>query len=467
MAMRELVMLQTLHHPCLSRLLTSFTFLNNIYLVLEYAKYGDLHSFLIKYHSEISKKKTNQKKSLSFLPHNLIRFILSEILTGLDYIHSSGYAHNDLKTENILIVGNGHIKITDFGACRPINTKNQKILKDNLISFNNIRDGHWRVRKCGQINDTMIEERKKERENEIKLNYQNFDFFNLQMKIEQDDDRCEGTISYLSPEKLLKFVNYEKISHLNINFDLEKEVYDRHPLNIKEKKEENEVNDEKKNNLLDCYSDYWSFGCIARFCFHGHPLFYGEKEEVLDQMISWIERKEKKDSNKSENSVQFQSSSHKFLQSYEETDQICEEFIENCLSIDLNKRLTVREALSHPYLVYGFSSATSSLRYTGEEQGERGEAEEMIHFSPSSLHTETVLPIEWPAVLYSSDSGKSAEDPQWARRQFSTLWAPLPSSYSVNTKISNSTAKQKFISLSGVSLISVEEEKSEFFTHFF
>lgn len=457
--MRELIMLQTLQHPCLSRLLTSFTFLNNIYLVLEYAKYGDLHSFLIKYHHEITNKKKfiKKKSSQSFLSHNLIRFITSQILTAVEYIHMSGFAHNDLKTENILIVGNGHVKITDFGACRPINQEKKDLLKSRLISFNEVRDGHWRVRKCGNINDEIIEQRKLEREKEMKENEAIFDFENIKRKIEENDERCEGTPSYLPPEKLFTMLNIgenkEKINNLlnnyNFNLALNENTIKNHFLNQK-----NNI-----NNLLDCYNDYWSLGCIIKFCYDGHPLFYGEKEEVFKQMITWVESKDKESIVKFEgNSLLF---NNNFNEPFEEQDRICESFINSFLSIDINNRMTVSEALSHPYILYGYATPTSSLNYPHNEDNN------MIEFEPRNLHKESRIPVEWPQVLY-SDSSKSGEDPQWARRQFSTLWAPLPSSYSLNTKVNTaSTSKMKFVSLSGISLISVEETDVEAFSQFY
>lgn len=38
----------------------------------------------------------------------------------MDYIHSLDFAYRDLKPENLLIDGEGHIKITDFGFCKHV-----------------------------------------------------------------------------------------------------------------------------------------------------------------------------------------------------------------------------------------------------------------------------------------------------------------------------------------------------------
>lgn len=48
------------------------------------------------------------------------RYYLKQILQALHYIHSQGFAHRDIKPQNILIDGNYNIKIADFGFAAPI-----------------------------------------------------------------------------------------------------------------------------------------------------------------------------------------------------------------------------------------------------------------------------------------------------------------------------------------------------------
>lgn len=47
---------------------------------------------------------------------NLIAHIVHEILLALEYLHSQGKIHRDLKSQNILLTLAGHIKLTDFGV---------------------------------------------------------------------------------------------------------------------------------------------------------------------------------------------------------------------------------------------------------------------------------------------------------------------------------------------------------------
>lgn len=71
-------------------------------LVMEYMEQGDLYQLLTK---------------KVFKPEEQKRLIL-EIARGLNYLHSQGVIHRDLKSANILVNGDGHAKISDFGLSK-------------------------------------------------------------------------------------------------------------------------------------------------------------------------------------------------------------------------------------------------------------------------------------------------------------------------------------------------------------
>jgi len=54
-------------------------------------------------------------KGLDGFTEPQIAYVILEILRGLKVMHMLGYMHRDIKSENILVKGNGEIKIADFG----------------------------------------------------------------------------------------------------------------------------------------------------------------------------------------------------------------------------------------------------------------------------------------------------------------------------------------------------------------
>jgi serine/threonine protein kinase len=42
--------------------------------------------------------------------------LLKQLLHGVAFLHAKGIAHRDIKLENLLLSGDGHLKITDFGV---------------------------------------------------------------------------------------------------------------------------------------------------------------------------------------------------------------------------------------------------------------------------------------------------------------------------------------------------------------
>lgn len=57
-------------------------------------------------------------KSIGSFEEELIRFITQQVLLGLEYLHSNGILHRDLKADNLLIEIDGTCKISDFGISK-------------------------------------------------------------------------------------------------------------------------------------------------------------------------------------------------------------------------------------------------------------------------------------------------------------------------------------------------------------
>ena len=70
------------------------------YIVMEYAPYGDFFDFL-------TRKRIRMEDKLA-------RTFFRQFIEGLDYLHSQGIAHLDLKPDNLLIGEDCQLKIADF-----------------------------------------------------------------------------------------------------------------------------------------------------------------------------------------------------------------------------------------------------------------------------------------------------------------------------------------------------------------
>lgn len=74
-----------------------------IFLVFELCKNGELFDYLTSVVT-LSEKKT--------------RYIMRQVLEGVQHVHARGVVHRDLKPENILLDDNLNVKITDFGFAK-------------------------------------------------------------------------------------------------------------------------------------------------------------------------------------------------------------------------------------------------------------------------------------------------------------------------------------------------------------
>ena len=52
------------------------------------------------------------------LPEDLAKSLFRQAIEALSYSHENGFAHLDLKLENVMISSSGKLKIIDFGLCR-------------------------------------------------------------------------------------------------------------------------------------------------------------------------------------------------------------------------------------------------------------------------------------------------------------------------------------------------------------
>ncbi|CAA7019446.1 unnamed protein product [Microthlaspi erraticum] len=79
-----------------------------------------LHNLLLEYASRGSLATQLKKLNGDGLPESEVRRYTGSVLRGLRHIHSNGFAHCDIKLGNILLFGDGAVKIADFGLARKV-----------------------------------------------------------------------------------------------------------------------------------------------------------------------------------------------------------------------------------------------------------------------------------------------------------------------------------------------------------
>ena len=79
--------------------------LKNLHMYMELVSGGSLDSMMCRSAEKDAKLKIT-----------LIRNYAEQILYGLDYLHSHGVVHRDLKPGNVLVTTDGQLKLADFGC---------------------------------------------------------------------------------------------------------------------------------------------------------------------------------------------------------------------------------------------------------------------------------------------------------------------------------------------------------------
>ncbi|CAE8627679.1 unnamed protein product [Polarella glacialis] len=102
-AIAEKRLLARISHPFCVSLHWAFQTKGHLFMVLDYCAGGELFHHLDR-RGPFSEPDT--------------RFYVSEILLGLEYLHSQGILYRDLKPENCLLDVDGHIRLTDFGLSK-------------------------------------------------------------------------------------------------------------------------------------------------------------------------------------------------------------------------------------------------------------------------------------------------------------------------------------------------------------
>ncbi|KAL7105514.1 hypothetical protein ACP275_07G050100 [Erythranthe tilingii] len=108
---------------CIVKLYCSFQDEEYLYLIMEYLPGGDMMTLLMR---------------KDILTEDEARFYVGETVLAIESIHKHNYIHRDIKPDNLLLDRVGHMKLSDFGLCKPLDCSN---IQENDFSVGNNYSG--------------------------------------------------------------------------------------------------------------------------------------------------------------------------------------------------------------------------------------------------------------------------------------------------------------------------------------
>lgn len=188
-----------------------------LYLIMEYLPGGDMMTLLMR------------KDTLS---EDEARFYVGETVLAIESIHKHNYIHRDIKPDNLLLDRNGHIKLSDFGLCKPL----------DCSSFPNLSENDHGV---GRNFKSSLESSSHSNLHSAPMRTQQEQLLHWQKNRRMLAYSTVGTPDYIAPEVLLK-----------------------------------------KGYGMEC--DWWSLGAIMYEMLVGFPPFYSEEPmSTCRKIVNW------------------------------------------------------------------------------------------------------------------------------------------------------------------------------------
>ncbi|CAI0387389.1 unnamed protein product [Linum tenue] len=101
---------------CIVKLYYSFQDADYLYLIMEYLPGGDMMTLLMREET---------------LTETVARFYIAQSVLALESIHKHNYIHRDIKPDNLLLDKHGHMKLSDFGLCKPLDCSNLSTINEH------------------------------------------------------------------------------------------------------------------------------------------------------------------------------------------------------------------------------------------------------------------------------------------------------------------------------------------------
>ncbi|KAG8091958.1 hypothetical protein GUJ93_ZPchr0012g21623 [Zizania palustris] len=206
-------LLAEVDHHCIVKLYCSFQDSEYLYLIMEYLPGGDMMTLLMR------------KDTLS---EDEARFYVGETVLAIEAIHRHNYIHRDIKPDNLLLDRFGHLRLSDFGLCKPLDYSNFPDLNEKDVTSAKTQQMNGDGKQQSLPKRTQQEQLEHWQKNRRTLAYSTV-----------------GTPDYIAPEVLLK-----------------------------------------KGYGMEC--DWWSLGAIMYEMLVGYPPFYSDEPmTTCRKIVNW------------------------------------------------------------------------------------------------------------------------------------------------------------------------------------
>ncbi|KAH1081456.1 hypothetical protein J1N35_021217 [Gossypium stocksii] len=196
---------------CIVKLYCSFQDEDYLYLIMEYLPGGDMMTLLMR---------------KDILTEDEARFYVAETTLAIESIHKHNYIHRDIKPDNLLLDRHGHLRLSDFGLCKPLDCST--IQENDFIVGGNSNESGESDERPAALKRTQQEQLEHWQKNRRTLAYSTV-----------------GTPDYIAPEVLLK-----------------------------------------KGYAMEC--DWWSLGAIMFEMLIGYPPFYSDDPmSTCRKIVNW------------------------------------------------------------------------------------------------------------------------------------------------------------------------------------